>query len=114
MLRMTRRIITLILHNTMFVADSSYGHISGAAGIAEEFTDADFDSWRIQADFSTNISNVADDKEDHNFDSEHVEEYIWMSAMEYEEGEHSVAKNLIDWIDLWLDLDENGLDRILN
>ena len=76
----------------------------------------------------TNISDVADDKEDHNFDSEYlwmsameyeegehsVEEYIWMSAMEYEEGEHSVAKNLIDWIDLWLDLDENGSDRILN
>lgn len=36
-----------------------------------------------------------------------------MSSMEYEKGEHSIEKNLIDQIDLWSNLDENGSDRIL-
>ncbi|MCO5612984.1 hypothetical protein L7F22_067257 [Adiantum nelumboides] len=39
------------------------------------------------------MSDVVDDKKDHNFYSEHVEKHIGMSKVEYEEGEHSITKN---------------------
>ncbi|MCO5603693.1 hypothetical protein L7F22_057844 [Adiantum nelumboides] len=57
--------------------------------------------------------DAVDDKEDHNFDFEHVEEHIGMSKAEYEEGEHSITKNVLKQINLWSKLDKNEFANVL-
>ncbi|MCO5560737.1 hypothetical protein L7F22_014357 [Adiantum nelumboides] len=79
----------------------------------QEFIDAESDGLQIQTKFHIIMRHVVDDKEDHNFDFEHVEEYIGMSKAEYEEGEHSITKNVLKQINLWSKLGKNESDNVL-
>ncbi|MCO5547654.1 hypothetical protein L7F22_001105 [Adiantum nelumboides] len=77
----------------------------------QEFTNVESDGLQIQAKFHIIMSDVVDDKEDHNFDSEHVEKHIGMSKAEYEEGEHSITKNVLKQINLWSKSGRNESDK---